>query len=173
MSENGGIGRHARLRTLWPLGCGGSTPPSRTLLFFLFVQFFSVQGCSTSPENIAIQSLERYSAGDVEGFCALLTPDSASWFRGLLALNTGAIFLPGFDNEINIRLEQVDLVADGFREKQEDGSFKNRDFAVVTVDLDGDSLTIPLIRLREGWRIDLFSLADVWKRAAERALPPL
>ena len=173
MSENGGIGRHARLRTLWPLGCGGSTPPSRTLHFLLFLFLFIVTGCYSPPEKVVLQSLEHYSNGDIEEFCALLTPDSAGWFKGLTSLKNGGIFIPDNVQGVEMTIEKIDLIPDGVREKQSDGSMADLDLAIVSVKIEEDTVSIPLIKLREGWRIDLFSLADVWRGAAEKALPSL
>ena len=173
MSENGGIGRHARLRTLWPLGCGGSTPPSRTLFLFCFLQFSLLSGCSSSPEDVAVHSMESYSQGDINEFCRYLTPASSIWFKGLIEIGKGATFVPSESADIGIDVLRVHRIDDGVREKQDDGSIMVRDLAIVTLQVEGEEIPLPMIRLRQGWRIDLFSLADVWKGAAERALPPL
>jgi len=117
--------------------------------------------------------LTYYSSGDIDEFCALLTPDSAEWFKGLTSLNNGNIFVPDYIQEVEMTVEKTDLIPDGVREKQPDGSMIDLDLAIVTVKLKEDLVSVPLIKLREGWRIDLFSLADVWRGAAEKALPAL
>ena len=88
-------------------------------------------------------------------------------------LANGNIFVPDYIQEVEMTVEKTDLIPDGVREKQPDGSMIDLDLAIVTVKLKEDLVSVPLIKLREGWRIDLFSLADVWRGAAEKALPAL
>lgn len=172
MSENGGIGRHARLRTLWLNGCGGSTPPSRTLLFFIFI-FSFLTGCHDAPDVVLSQAMDDYTQGDYESFGQNLTPDSNTWFDGMRRMKVPQeVFLPQRPAE-SFAIYSVQLVENGLQEKGEDGQFIFRDIAIVEVDVNGQRIPFTLSLFPEGWKVDLFSLGDVWQAASSQALPRL
>ena len=171
MSENGGIGRHARLRTLWLNGCGGSTPPSRTFLLFIFL--FSLQGCHEAPDVVLTSALSEYESGNYETFSNYLTPDSNTWFQGLRSLpSTLPVFLSTRDVS-KFEIISVQVVENGLQERGEYDKAVFRHLAVIELDVDGKRVPFTLSQFPDGWKLDLFSLGDVWQSAASRALPRL
>ena len=172
MSENGGIGRHARLRTLWLNGCGGSTPPSRTLLFLIFI-FSLLTGCHDAPDVVLTQALGDYTQGDYESFGQNLTPASNAWFDGMRRMKVSQEVYVPHTAEGSFAIHSIQLAENGLQEKGEDGQIVFRDIAIVEADVNGQRIPFTLSLFPEGWKLDLFSLGDVWQAASSQALPRL
>lgn len=173
MSENGGIGRHARLRTLWPLRLWGFDSPFSHSLF-LCILLFLFQGCTPSPEHVAQSALMNYAQGDRNGFLDSLSKDSRQWMEGLFTLEnaeTHAFQVDSYD--CSMRVESVQILEGGLQSRDSFGKVQLHDIALVEVLMDGTRIPLTLIEEPSGWKLDLFSLGDVWKSASFRALPRL
>lgn len=162
MSENGGIGRHARLRTLWPLGCGGSTPPSRTLLFFLFI--VNVVGCANAPDDVVRDVLNHLQkSGDSDEICSLVTAESCTWLRGMKALRTTEETPPKQREKPFWEIVHVDILEDGLEIQMPGKSPYKADLALVHVQFEEGSPTVfAAVKQRNMWVLDLFATGDVW-----------
>ena len=160
--ESGGIGRHARLRTLWSQDCEGSSPSSRTFksmtprLVFLIAVFMFL-GCSTGPEQtIARLSLANQSA-DRAGLTELVSE------RSKALLDIGASFAeqegplsfpePGRPLELR-RLE------------------RNGRYLVAVVHDGENSHLLPLVHEKGEWLIDLVNLGLLSNQALDMDTMP-
>ena len=162
MSENGGIGRHARLRTLWPLGCGGSTPPSRTLLFFLLIA--NVLGCADAPDDVVRDVLNHLEkSGDSDTICSLVTAESCAWLRGMKALRSADDASTEQREQQSWEIVHVDILEDGLEIQTPGKPLYKADLALVHVQFEEGSPTVfAAVKQRNMWELDLFATGDVW-----------
>ncbi len=146
--ENGGIGRHARLRTLWLQGCEGSSPSSRTAIpraVFLLAVFF-VLGCTDTPEHAVHTLIQAANSKDTELLRERISRRSLPLLN--LALEYGeaapAISLPTTVSPY--RIHRLVPVGGGI--------------TYVEVEQNSTLFRLPMIRERGRWRLDLLLLGD-------------
>ena len=67
----------------------------------------------------------------------------------------------------------VQVIENGLQERDQYHQPVYRDLAIVEAIVNGKKIPFTLSQFPEGWKLDLFSLGDVWQSASSQALPRL
>ncbi len=174
MRENGGIGRHAWLRAMWPLRLWGfDSPFSHPLSFLLLFSILigpSLVGCVESPESVANQLVAYANEGDQSSFQRLLTRDSRHVVQGLEGSSGPMDSFQFPSRKIGAEVLSVQLIEDGIQYRGPQGLVISTDLALVEMKLGTQRVPMTLIRESGAWKLDLFSLTDAWLSTSFRTL---
>ena len=158
--ENGGTGRHARLRTSWQQCCEGSSPSSRTQLghqtprLLLWIVAFVFLGCQDSPER-AMRDIARAGASqDLELLKSRVTE------RSLMLIDLSDDL--GKFKAVRAHRGEVEVVG---------VDYPMTDMAFVNAEFEGRLMRLPLRKEHGRWRLDLLLMGDMLMRSDTPILP--
>ena len=139
------------------------------ILFFSVVYATFLVGCAPSPRGVVERVFEAASDGDAERAWAYFTDDSAGVMGGLAGLGMETLEFPS--SPASVTFGETVLRKNALKLRTDDGTFRLVDLAVVEVESGGETLRFPLIEERGRWKIDLFTLEELWHRNANIRSP--
>jgi hypothetical protein len=167
MSENGGIGRRARLRALWPFRLWGFDSPFShpflnppVFLVFILSSGSAFWGCSSPPEEAVQAAFEATENQDFQVFCSQFTRESCDVLQALQTVEDSQSRFKFPAKGGSLTIESSDIIALGSVRRTGNNTLEAVDLAWVTVNSGSDRWKIPLVKERGRWKIDLFLGVD-------------